>query len=69
MKEVSVVPASMYGRSGVARDVDVAAGTLASRPEIARCLITHRFPLDAAPEAFAAARDREAGAIKVVLEP
>jgi threonine dehydrogenase-like Zn-dependent dehydrogenase len=69
MKEVSVVPASMYGRSGVARDVDVAAGTLASRPEIARCLITHRFPLEAAPEAFAAARDREAGAIKVVLEP
>jgi threonine dehydrogenase-like Zn-dependent dehydrogenase len=69
MKEVSVVPASMYGRSGVARDVDVAAGTLASRPEIAQCLITHRFPLEAAPEAFAAARDREAGAIKVVLEP
>jgi threonine dehydrogenase-like Zn-dependent dehydrogenase len=69
MKEVSVVPASMYGRSGVARDVDVAAGTLAARPEIARCLITHRFPLEAAPEAFAAARNREAGAIKVVLEP
>jgi len=69
MKEVSVVPASMYGRSGVSRDVDVAAGTLAARPEIAQSLITHRFPLDAAPEAFAVARDRRAGAIKVVLEP
>jgi len=68
-KEVSVVPASLYGRAGVARDVDVAAGTLAARPEIAQCLITHRFPLDAAPEAFSAARDRQAGAIKVVLEP
>jgi threonine dehydrogenase-like Zn-dependent dehydrogenase len=68
-KEVSVVPASLYARAGVARDVDVAAGTLAARPEIAQCLITHRFPLDAAAEAFAAARDREAGAIKVVLEP
>jgi threonine dehydrogenase-like Zn-dependent dehydrogenase len=69
MKEVSVVPASMYGREGAARDVDVAAGLLAARPEIARTLITHRFPLEAAPEAFRAAADRSAGAIKVVLEP
>ena len=29
----------------------------------------HRFPLDAAPEAFATAADRSSGAIKVVLEP
>jgi threonine dehydrogenase-like Zn-dependent dehydrogenase len=34
-----------------------------------RALITHRFPLDAAPEAFSAAADRSSGAIKVVLEP
>ena len=32
-------------------------------------LISHRYPLDAAPEAFAAARDRSSGAIKVVFEP
>jgi threonine dehydrogenase-like Zn-dependent dehydrogenase len=69
MKEIRVVPASMHGRHGVARDVDVAAGLLAARPEIADALITHRFPLDAAPEAFAAAADRKSGAIKVVLEP
>jgi L-iditol 2-dehydrogenase len=69
MKEVTVIPASMYGRHGVARDVDVAAGVLATRPEIAQALITHRFPLDAAPEAFRTAADRSAGAIKVVLEP
>lgn len=69
MKEISLVPASMYGRVGPSRDVDVAASLLATRPEIADTLITHRFPLDAAAEAFATARDRASGAIKVVLEP
>jgi threonine dehydrogenase-like Zn-dependent dehydrogenase len=69
LKEVDVVPASMYGRAGVVRDVDVAAGTLAANPEIAKTMISHRFPLDAATEAFATAADRAAGAIKVVLEP
>ena len=47
----------------------VAAQLLADRPELARLVITHRFPLDAVSEAFAAARDRASGAIKVVLEP
>ena len=69
LKEVDVFPSSMYGRGGVARDVDVAAGTLAANPVIAQTLISHRFPLEAAVEAFATAGDRKAGAIKVVLEP
>ena len=37
-------------------------------PELADALITHRFPLDRAAEAFAAAASREAGAIKVVVD-
>jgi threonine dehydrogenase-like Zn-dependent dehydrogenase len=69
LKEVRVQPASLYAREGAARDVDVAAAILATRPEIARALITHRFPLDAAAEAFRTAADRASGAIKVVLEP
>ena len=69
MKEVRVVPSAMYGRRSVGRDVDIAASVLANRPEIARTMITHRFPLDAAPDAFATAADRGSGAIKVVLEP
>ena len=69
MKELTVVPSSMYGRSGAVRDVEAAAAALAAVPELPEAVITHRFPLDAAEEAFAAAADRAAGAIKVVLEP
>jgi threonine dehydrogenase-like Zn-dependent dehydrogenase len=69
MKEITLVPSSMYGRVGPSRDIEVAASLLAARPEIGAALITHRFPLDAAGEAFAVAQDRAAGAIKVVLEP
>jgi len=66
---VDVFPASMYGRSGASRDIDAAAALLARQPALAPLLITHRFPLDAASEAFATAADRAAGAIKVVLQP
>jgi threonine dehydrogenase-like Zn-dependent dehydrogenase len=69
MAEISLIPAAMYGRAGARRDVDVAAEVLAQRPELARLVITHRFPLDGVREAFATARDRASGAIKVVLEP
>jgi threonine dehydrogenase-like Zn-dependent dehydrogenase len=69
MKEIDVIPASMYGRAGAMRDIDAAAALLAATPELPSAVITHRFPLAAAPEAFAAARGRKSGAIKVVLEP
>lgn len=69
MKELSLIPAVMYGRVGPSRDIDVAATILAHRPELPGIIITHRFPLDAAVEAFRVASDRSAGAIKVVLEP
>lgn len=68
-KELALTVASMYGRSAQGRDVDAAAALLAAKPAIGELLITHRFPLDAAAEAFRTARDRAAGAIKVVLEP
>jgi threonine dehydrogenase-like Zn-dependent dehydrogenase len=69
LKEINLIPAFMYSRTGDTRDIDVAASILADRPHIADAIITHRFPLDAAAEAFTVARDRSAGAIKVVLEP
>jgi threonine dehydrogenase-like Zn-dependent dehydrogenase len=69
MKEVSLCPTMLYGRHAGGRDADAAAALLAATPELPRALITHRFPLDAAREAFATAADRKSGAIKVVLEP
>jgi L-iditol 2-dehydrogenase len=68
-KEIEMVVSTLYGRAGSVRDVEAAASILGAREEVADALITHRFPLSAAPEAFEASRDRKAGAIKVVLEP
>lgn len=68
-KEVHLLHSMTYcGRNG-RRDVEVAASLLARRPEVAEALITHRFPLDAATEAFSVAAERGAGAIKVLLRP
>ncbi|MEE3329000.1 MAG: alcohol dehydrogenase catalytic domain-containing protein [Myxococcota bacterium] len=68
MKELSVVPSSMYGRKQGVRDFDEAVRLLAKTPELAETVITHRFPLEAAVAAFEQARQRDSGAIKVVLE-
>jgi threonine dehydrogenase-like Zn-dependent dehydrogenase len=49
--------------------MDEAAAMLAEDPTIAQTLITHRYPLEDAEEAFRVAADRGSGAIRVVLEP
>ena len=69
MKALRIYASFMYDRQGLVRDVDIAAQLLAQRPELPGIMITHRLPLEAAPEAFAIAANRKAGAIKVVLEP
>lgn len=69
MKELRLIPAAMYSRDKDQRDIDRAAALLAQHPRLAAAIITHRLPLEAAAEAFAIARNRASGAIKVVLEP
>ena len=84
LKEVRLVPSSMYGCArgvhahgvgSIGQDADpagelhAAARLLADEPELAAAVVTHRFGLDEAAEAFRVAACRSAGAIKVVLEP
>ncbi len=69
VKELQWLGAMAYERHDGVREVDEAAAMLAARPEIVDTLVTHRFPLDDAAEAFRVAGDRASGAIKVVLAP
>lgn len=68
-KELRILTGIMYGRGPAGRDIEEAAAVLEDNPEVARALVTHRFPLDAVDEAFATAARRAEGAIKVVLDP
>ena len=69
MKELTWTAAMAYGRDEGPREVEQAAALLAADAEIAEALITHRFPLEDAVEAFRVGADRAAGAIKVALYP
>lgn len=69
IKELTYVYSIAYGRHHGIRDMEEAAALLADDPVIAQTVITHRFPLDEAAEAFRVAGDRASGAIKVVLHP
>jgi 2-desacetyl-2-hydroxyethyl bacteriochlorophyllide A dehydrogenase len=69
MKELGFRWAITYGTHDGRRDLDDAAALLAADATIADVLVTHRFPLDDAAEAFRVAADRASGSIKVVLEP
>ena len=68
-KELQMTVSTMYSQDGVSRDIDNAALLLGNNPVIGEVIITHRFPLAAAAEAYAVAADRKSGAIKVLLEP
>ncbi len=69
VKELTYVHSIAYSRHDGIRDTEQAAALLAGNPTIAQTVITHRFPLDEAAEAFRVAGDRASGAIKVVLHP
>jgi len=69
-REARIIPSLGYcvDRDG-RREMENAALMLADDPDIAATLITHRFAIDDAAEAFRVAADRAAGALRVVIEP
>ena len=69
IKELRTVPALGYCNHGHKRDFDEAAAMLAADRDLVDALITHRFPIDDAAEAFRVASDKSTGALRVVLDP
>lgn len=68
-KEVAIRPSLGYCSHYRRRDFAEAAALLASRPELTSTLITHRFPIEDAVEAFRVAQDKSKGVFRVVVEP
>lgn len=69
MKETRLIPSLGYCAHDDRREMEEAAALLANDPDIADTVITHRFPLEDAVEAFRVAATKSEGAIRVVLEP
>jgi 2-desacetyl-2-hydroxyethyl bacteriochlorophyllide A dehydrogenase len=68
-REARVIPSLGYCAHEEGREMEDAAAMLAANPEIVRTVITHRFPIEDAGEAFRVAGDKISGAIRVVIEP
>ncbi len=67
-KELTLITSIAYKCTQPDRSFVEAARILFEHPHIADAMITHRFPLDGAVEAFAAAADKSSGAIKVTFD-
>lgn len=68
-REARIIPSLGYCADDDVREMDEAAAMLAEDPDIARTIITHRFPIEDAVEAFRVASDKTGRAIRVVIEP
>jgi 2-desacetyl-2-hydroxyethyl bacteriochlorophyllide A dehydrogenase len=68
-REARLIPSLGYCAHDGGREIEEAAAMLADDPDIAQTLITHRFPIEDAVEAFRVAGDKAGGAIRVVIEP
>ena len=67
MKEITVIPSIFYGHNHEHHDFEEAIDILARLPHLLDAVVTHRFALTDAAEAFRVANDRKSGAIKVHL--
>ena len=68
-KEAQLIPSIGYCAHDHGREMEDVAALLAAEPDVARTVITHRFPIEDAAEAFRVAADKSTGALRVVVEP
>ncbi|MBF8286443.1 MAG: Zinc-binding dehydrogenase [Dehalococcoidia bacterium] len=69
LNEVRTAGAITYCRSGRLTDFETALRMIEADPERARGIITHRFPLAEADQAFRTAADKSSASIKVQVHP
>lgn len=69
MKEVTLTASNCYSSGRGSSDFEDAMAIIAANPRFVDTMLTHRFALDAATDAFQAALDKSTGSIKVMLSP
>ncbi len=69
LNEVRATGGITYCRRGRHSDFDVALRMIEADPERARGIISHRFPLGEADEAFRSAADKSTASLKVQVHP
>ena len=68
-KELAIVGAGCYGRLGHHSDFELAVRMLGEETDRLASLVTHRFPLEQAQQAFEVALEKaEHGSVKVLVE-
>jgi len=68
VKELRILGSIVYNRAGARADFEIGQDLLARRgADVARTVVTHRFPLPAIGEAFETAADKTTGSIKVSI--
>lgn len=67
MNEIQVFPSIMYSSTDGVRDFSIAAKLISQNIQIGETIISHRFNLEDAEEAFQVADDKNVGSIKVVF--
>ncbi|MFM8870230.1 MAG: zinc-binding dehydrogenase [Actinomycetota bacterium] len=68
-KEITIVPSLYYSHDHNHDDFVDAAHVLGDSPDLADTVVTHRFTLEEAVDAFRVAADRKSGSIKVHINP
>ena len=69
MNEIKLFPSIMYSSNDGVKDFTLAAKVISLYPSIVKTIITHRFNLEDAEEAFRIAGDKLSKSIKVVFDP